>query len=60
MSQTSSSVEVLDTGTRWHTQDGLLLEVEDLRVEFRTRYGWQGHQWRVLRSSSGRDPRNPR
>jgi len=39
MSQTSSSVEVLDTGTRWQPQDGLLLEVEDLRVEFRTRYG---------------------
>ena len=39
MSQTSSSVEVLDTGTRWEPQDGLLLEVEDLRVEFRTRYG---------------------
>jgi oligopeptide transport system ATP-binding protein len=39
MSQTSSSVEFLDTGTRWQPQDGLLLEVEDLRVEFRTRYG---------------------
>ena len=39
MSQASSSVELLDTGTRWQPQDGLLLEVEDLRVEFRTRYG---------------------
>jgi oligopeptide transport system ATP-binding protein len=39
MSQTSSSVEFLDTGARWQPQDGLLLEVEDLRVEFRTRYG---------------------
>jgi oligopeptide transport system ATP-binding protein len=39
MSQASSSVEMLDTGNRWEPQDGLLLEVEDLRVEFRTRYG---------------------
>jgi oligopeptide transport system ATP-binding protein len=39
MSQTSSSVEVLDTGTRWQPQDGLLLEVDQLQVEFRTRDG---------------------
>ncbi len=30
---------MLDTGTRWQPQDGLLLEVEDLQVEFRTRDG---------------------
>jgi len=35
----SSMVETLDTGSRWQPQDGLLLEVDDLRVEFRTRYG---------------------
>jgi oligopeptide transport system ATP-binding protein len=39
MSQISSSVEVLDTGTRWQPQDGLLLEVDQLQVEFRTRDG---------------------
>jgi oligopeptide transport system ATP-binding protein len=35
----SSTVETLTTGSRWQPQDGLLLEVDDLRVEFRTRYG---------------------
>jgi len=39
MSRASSTVETLDTGTRWEPRDGLLLEVDDLRVEFRTRYG---------------------
>jgi oligopeptide transport system ATP-binding protein len=39
MSQTSGSVEVLDSSGLWQPKDGLLLEVEDLRVEFRTRYG---------------------
>src|SRR3954453_8543944 len=35
----SSMVETLDTGSRWQPQDGLLLEVDDLQVEFRTRDG---------------------
>ena len=39
MSQASGSVETLDTGIRWQPQDGLLLDVEELKVEFRTRYG---------------------
>ena len=39
MSQASGSVEILDSSGRWQPQDGLLLEVDDLQVEFRTRYG---------------------
>ena len=39
MSPTSGSVEVLDSSGLWQPKDGLLLEVEDLQVEFRTRYG---------------------
>ncbi len=39
MSQTSGSVEVLDSSGLWQPKDGLLLEVDDLWVEFRTRYG---------------------
>jgi oligopeptide transport system ATP-binding protein len=33
------SVEVLDSSSKWQSRDGLLLEVDDLRVEFRTREG---------------------
>ena len=39
MSQTSGSVEILDSRGRWEPKDGMLLEVDDLQVEFRTRYG---------------------
>ena len=39
MSQASGSVEILDSSGRWQPKDGLLLEVDDLQVEFRTRYG---------------------
>jgi oligopeptide transport system ATP-binding protein len=39
MSQASGSVEILDSSGRWQPQDGLLLEVDDLQVEFRTRDG---------------------
>ena len=35
----ASTVETMSTGARWEPQDGLLLDVDDLRVEFRTRYG---------------------
>jgi oligopeptide transport system ATP-binding protein len=33
------SIEVLDSSSKWQSRDGLLLEVDDLRVEFRTREG---------------------
>jgi oligopeptide transport system ATP-binding protein len=35
----SRQTEVLDTRRQWQPTDGLLLEVDDLRVEFRTREG---------------------
>jgi oligopeptide transport system ATP-binding protein len=35
----SAPVEVLDTSRNWRPTDGLLLEVDDLHVEFRTREG---------------------
>ena len=35
----SSQVEVLGTRSDWHPTDGLLLEVDNLQVEFRTRDG---------------------
>jgi len=35
----ASSVETMTAGSSWQPQDGRLLDVEDLRVEFRTRYG---------------------
>jgi len=35
----SSPVEVLGTRSDWHPTDGLLLEVDNLQVEFRTRDG---------------------
>jgi oligopeptide transport system ATP-binding protein len=35
----TADVEILDTQTRWQPVDGLLLEVEQLQVEFRTRDG---------------------
>jgi oligopeptide transport system ATP-binding protein len=37
--RTSSDTEVLETRSRWQPQDGMLLEVDDLQVEFRTREG---------------------
>src|SRR5688572_21574260 len=39
MSQPGGSIEVLDSSGRWEPKDGLLLNVDDLQVEFRTRYG---------------------
>ena len=35
----SSQVEILGTRSDWHPTDGLLLEVDNLQVEFRTRDG---------------------
>jgi oligopeptide transport system ATP-binding protein len=34
-----ADVEILDTQGQWKSVDGLLLEVDQLQVEFRTRYG---------------------
>jgi oligopeptide transport system ATP-binding protein len=34
-----AEAEILSTNGKWTPQNGLLLEVEDLQVEFRTRYG---------------------
>ena len=34
-----SAVEVLSTDGEWQSRDGVLLEVDDLHVEFRTREG---------------------
>jgi oligopeptide transport system ATP-binding protein len=39
MSQVTSDAEVLGSRSTWQAQDGLLLQVEDLQVEFRTRAG---------------------
>ena len=39
MAKTSDAVETLSTGSIWKPQDGMLLEVDRLQVEFRTRYG---------------------
>jgi oligopeptide transport system ATP-binding protein len=39
MAKTSEVVETLTTGSIWRPQDGMLLEVDRLQVEFRTRYG---------------------
>jgi len=39
MSQVTSDAEVLGSRSTWQAQDGLLLQVEDLEVEFRTRAG---------------------
>ena len=36
---TTSQVETMTTSSTWQAKDGLLLEVEELFVEFRTRYG---------------------
>ena len=35
----NASVEILDTQGQWKSLDGLLLEVDQLQVEFRTRDG---------------------
>ena len=35
----SSTVETMTSSSTWQPQDGMLLEVDDLYVEFRTRYG---------------------
>ncbi len=39
MAKTSDVVETLSTGSIWKPQNGMLLEVDRLQVEFRTRYG---------------------
>ena len=39
MAATQTREATSPTGSRYQAQDGLLLEVEDLYVEFRTRYG---------------------
>ncbi len=39
MSQATRSIESLEGRSAWQAKDGLLLEVDDLRVEFRTRDG---------------------
>jgi oligopeptide transport system ATP-binding protein len=39
MSQATRSIESLEGRSPWQAKDGLLLEVDDLRVEFRTRDG---------------------
>lgn len=39
MATTSNTVETLATGSSWQPKDGMLLEVDKLQVEFRTRYG---------------------
>jgi oligopeptide transport system ATP-binding protein len=39
MSTTTSRVETMTSSSTWQPQDGLLLEVDELFVEFRTRYG---------------------
>jgi oligopeptide transport system ATP-binding protein len=39
MSHATPDTEVLGSRSTWHAADGLLLEVEDLQVEFRTRAG---------------------
>ena len=38
-SSSRSNAEILESRTRWQAPDGLLLEVDDLMVEFRTREG---------------------
>ncbi len=35
----SAEIEVLETESGWQSRDGILLEVDDLHVEFRTREG---------------------
>jgi oligopeptide transport system ATP-binding protein len=39
MSHATQDSEILGSRSKWQAADGLLLEVEDLQVEFRTRYG---------------------
>jgi oligopeptide transport system ATP-binding protein len=39
MSHATQDSEILGSRSKWQAQDGLLLEVVDLEVEFRTRYG---------------------
>ena len=39
MTASTSQVETMTSTGTWQPQDGLLLEVDDLFVEFRTRYG---------------------
>ena len=39
MTSSASQVETMTSTGTWQPQDGLLLEVEELFVEFRTRYG---------------------
>jgi oligopeptide transport system ATP-binding protein len=39
MSHSTDTAEVLGSGGRWQPKNGLLLEVRDLQVEFRTRAG---------------------
>jgi oligopeptide transport system ATP-binding protein len=39
MSTTTPRVETMTSSSTWQPQDGLLLEVDELFVEFRTRYG---------------------
>ena len=39
MTSSASRVETMTSTSTWQPQDGLLLEVDDLFVEFRTRYG---------------------
>ena len=39
MTSSASQVETMTSTSTWQAQDGLLLEVDELFVEFRTRYG---------------------
>ena len=50
------AVETKTTGSTWQAQDGMLLEVDGLHVEFRTRYGVaKAINGVILRPPGGRD-----